>query len=485
MPVTSTFDDLIRRALARQSAAKARGAELLTEVKRLHERAKAESRSLTEAEYATAQAAMAAYEPVKVELESAQAELKRWRDAEAEERAVDLKMTQTTPGAGAVPARRAYDQVARVGAERRTYSPDTDQAGTSLFLADVIANHLHRDPIAAERLGRHVEEERVERGQYSKRSVGTGAFAGLTVPQYLTELYAPAVAAMRPFADICTHHPLPDQGMTINISKITTPSAAGLQASQNAAVTEQNMADTLLTENIQTISGQQTVSRQAIDRGAGIEQVIVRDLMNRYATQLDSTLLVQVTTGLAPISTSQTYTNATVDTTAIPAFMKQIPQAQSTIEAAMLAMGVPTHAIMHSRRFNWLTAAVSANWPVMSGVVPPQSWGITLSNDYRSPIRGRFANGLEIVVDGNVSTQCLAQATTGGTQDQVYLVCADEMHLWEDPNAPLLIRAEQPAAANLGVVLVAYGYMAYSFRRYGSAASVVINGSGLATPSFA
>jgi hypothetical protein len=49
---------------------------------------------------------------------------------------------------------------------------------------------------------------------------------------------------------------------------------------------------------------------------------------------------------------------------------------------------------------------------------------------------------------------------------------------------PMLIRAEQPAAASLGVLLVVYAYGAYSFRRF-SGGSVVVNGSGLATPSFA
>jgi len=58
------------------------------------------------------------------------------------------------------------------------------------------------------------------------------------------------------------------------------------------------------------------------------------------------------------------------------------------------------------------------------------------------------------------------------------------MFLWEDPNAPVYIRAEQPAAASLGILMVVYGYFAYSFRRY-TGASVVINGTGLATPSFA
>jgi hypothetical protein len=47
----------------------------------------------------------------------------------------------------------------------------------------------------------------------------------------------------------------------------------------------------------------------------------------------------------------------------------------------------------------------------------------------------------------------------------------------------VFIRAEQAAAANLGVLLVLYGYFAYSFRRY-SGGMGKVNGTGLTTPTF-
>ncbi len=108
---------------------------------------------------------------------------------------------------------------------------------------------------------------------------------------------------------------------------------------------------------------------------------------------------------------------------------------------------------MHNRRGNWLCAAISSSWPVVAGTnVPPTSWGIQLTNEYGPSVCGVMANGLKITVDANTSTVCNATALTGGTQDQMYVVAADECHLWEDPNAHLLIRAEQPAAASLGVL---------------------------------
>ena len=59
--------------------------------------------------------------------------------------------------------------------------------------------------------------------------------------------------------------------MTVDISRITTASSVALQAAETTAVSETNIDDTLLSIPVQTAAGQQTMSRQAIDRGAGIE----------------------------------------------------------------------------------------------------------------------------------------------------------------------------------------------------------------------
>ena len=67
-----------------------------------------------------------------------------------------------------------------------------------------------------------------------------------------------------------TKLPLPSQGMTVNISRITTATSVALQASENTAVSNTDIDDTILTENVQTAAGQQTLSRQALDRGTGI-----------------------------------------------------------------------------------------------------------------------------------------------------------------------------------------------------------------------
>lgn len=370
---------------------------------------------------------------------------------------------------------RSYDQVARVGNEERTYHKGNDRTGAA-FLRDISKQFLFRDPEAEHRLVRHMQEERVERAKYLQRAVGTGAFVGLTVPQYLTDMYAPAIANLRPFADICNKHELPPDGMTVNISRITTASGVTLQATQNTAIQNTDMADTLLTENVQTAAGQQTLSRQAIDRGTGIEEVVMSDLFRRYATTLDNTLINQATTGLDAVSSTNTWTTASP--TADLAYSK-IVGATANVEAALLGQAIPSHAIMHSRRWYWLTAELTANHPFAANSF--SQWNAVMNNNvgYNQGARGILPNGLQAIVDNNVVTNLGA----GTNQDRLYVISNTECHLWEDPQAPAFIRAEQPAAASLGVLLVLYGYFAYSFRRYANAVQNM-DGTGLVTPVF-
>jgi hypothetical protein len=307
------------------------------------------------------------------------------------------------------------------------------------------------------------------------RAVGTGAFTGLTVPQYLTDLYAPATATLRPLANNMNQHPLPPSGMTLNISRITTPTSVALQSTENAAVSETNLDDTLLTINVQTAAGQQTVSRQAIERGTGVEDVTLEDLFRRAASTLDATIITQASTGLEAVAQGTTYTSASPTAAE---FWPFIFQAQSKLESALLGQAVPDLVVMHSRRWNWLCSQVGTSWPFLSAANnPTQSGGVIVSNDYATTgIRGVLSNGLKVIVDNNVST------TVSSTQDEVFVCASGELHLWEDANAPLLIRAEQPGAANLSVLLVVYQYFGYTASRYGNNPGR-ITGTGLAAPS--
>ena len=472
-----TIDDLISSTTAQLRAAETAHDEHLTHARTVVDTAKRAGRTgLTDAERADADAALERAEPLKAriaELRGKRAEYIKIRDEDAE---VDRRMNTIDPNppAGSVARRPSYDQVARVGAEQRTYHPGMDRRG-GRFLADVALAAVG-DYGAADRLARHAREEQVERGHLTTRAVGTGAFTGLVVPQYLTDMYAPSTSTRRPFADACARHVLPPDGMSVNISRITTASSVALQSPENSAVSETNIDDTLLTAAVQTAAGQQTISRQALERGTGIEDIALADLFNGYQACLDSTLINQATTGLSAVATSITYTDASPTGTEL---YPKILAAQASVDAALLGYGAPDLAVMHSRRWAWLQSQLTSTWPLISQPnIPAQSAGTSLGGRYGSGVRGVLPNGMTVIVDNNIAVD----HGTGDNEDEIYVVSSEECHLWESPDAPVMIRAEQPAASSLGVLIVLYGYFAATFSRFTGAAAK-ITGTGLITPS--
>jgi HK97 family phage major capsid protein len=477
----ATIDDLIAQIEVEFETAEKRAKKCGIEMTAILNGASSEGRSnTTEEEDLRIAELHAARDQYRKDMAGAKKKLEDAKRVKSEDAAIAEESRQAVP-TGAQRATR--EQRIKVGKEERTYHPGNDRKGAS-FVRDVARQFLYNDVGANDRLRQHMAEERVERAEYMEtRAVGTGAFTGLVVPQYLTDLKAPAIAALRPFANICNQHDLPADGMSVNISRITTASSAALQASENSAVSETNLDDTLLTENVQTAAGQQTLSRQAIDRGTGIEETVLDDLFRRYATTLDSTLINQATTGLSAVATSTAFTTATpafMSATAADSLYGKLLSAASGVEAALLSYGQPTHVIMHSRRWYWIQSKVAAVWPgVSQPSIPVQAGGLNVAAGYDQGSRGTLPNGLSVIVDNNVSTIL----GTGTNEDEIYVVPASECHLWEDPSAPVFIRAEQPAAASLGVLLVLYGYFAYSLRRYSNGMGKV-NGTGNGPPVF-
>jgi HK97 family phage prohead protease/HK97 family phage major capsid protein len=373
--------------------------------------------------------------------------------------------------------KRAYDEVARVTRDERTYNPDADRRGQS-FLSDVVARFTG-DFDAAQRLSRHMVEERTERGAgIESRAVGTAAFGALVVPQYLTDLVAPVARAGRPTADICNRMALPPEGMTVEIPRITTGTTVAVQATQNTAVSETNLDETTLSVPVVTIAGQQTVSIQAISRGRGVEQVVVRDLVSAYNTLLDQQIVegaagtgehrgILATANIKSVSFTDTSPTAAE---LYPKLFDLIQQIQSSVYRGV------THFIMHPRRWAWMAAQVGTTFPFLQAASNPQGAAGQFGAPSYGGVVGNIA-GVPVVLDANISI------TTSTTQDTIYAVSADELHLWEESGSPLYVRAEQPKATALGVQLVVYGFSAFTAGRYPGAHGK-ISGAGLTTTTF-
>jgi hypothetical protein len=351
-----------------------------------------------------------------------------------------------------------------IKSEARTYSARAENS----FLKDAYAAQYTNDFAAKERLARHMNEEKIER-----RDVTSTNFAGLVVPQFLTDLAAPFARAGRPFADISRRHELPAQGLTISISKVTTGSAVAEQ-SEGAAVQETNMDDTKLDISVVTIAGQQNVSRQALERGTNIDSLVMADLVSAYQSKLDQTIVTSVTNSTTQVIT---YTDASPTVAELyPKILDGVQRIQTNFFAG------PNFILCHPRRLAFILAAVdSSNRPL---AVPTNQGPMNAFAGGNGPMiygnSGYSIAGLPVLTDANVTITNGA----GANEDVIIIGNSQESHLWEQGDgSPMMLRFEEPKSAELEVKMIVFGYSAYTAARYDKAFAL-IGGTGLVTPTF-
>ena len=349
------------------------------------------------------------------------------------------------------------------------------KGGDHSFIADAWSSR-QGDYKAQERLNKHQD--------FEARDVGTGAFTGLVVPQYLVDEYAPIARAGSAFYNAVPKKDLPAYGNKIEISRITTGSAAAEQASENSAVQETNMDDTLLTVNVDTIAGQQDVSRQALERGGqpgfSMENIIFQDLVAAYFGKLDELMINGSGSSGQPLGirnvsglNTVTYTDVT------PTVGEAFPKLADAVQKVNANRFAPAQAIiMHPRRWGFFTAGVDGNSrPLVlpAGNNPDNAMGVGDAAAYGNVVGNLL--GLPVITDANITT------TDGGgnDQDQIYVVKADDHILFEDNLFQL--KFEETNAGSLTTKMVVYGYVAFASGRYPTGITK-IQGTGLITPSF-
>lgn len=364
-----------------------------------------------------------------------------------------------------------------------TYRPDTHSQGD--VVRDAYFAYMGDPEARARQVQNNREQEDIYREKTGKqlRDVGTGAFAGLTVPQYLIDEYAPIARAGGPLIASLSAvtKQLPTSGMTINISRLTTGTAVAAQASENTAVQETDSDDTLLTVNIRQYAGQQDVSRQAVERSEGVVQALFEDLTAAWFTTVDSALInadgtsgtvlgIRNTVGIVAV----TYTDASPT---VPELYPKVADAIQQIASGRFAPA--TLVLMHPRRWGWGTAALdSATRPlfVPSANGPFNALAVGNAPDYGAVV-GTF-QGLPVVTDANIPTTVGA-----GTEDVIIVLRTVDARLWlAGDGMPRRFTFEQSNAPQ-SVRLAIWGEVAATFGKY-PLSNAVISGTGLIAPTF-
>jgi len=402
-----------------------------------------------------------AFAEAKAAIDSVDTDLKALRAREAELVEVEARKA----AASALPATYGGAVVRK---EARTYEP---HARDRSFFADAYRSQFGYDGGSRERIERHMREVEVER-----RDITSSTLNGLIPPLYLLDQAAELARAMRPFADVVPQYELPANGMSVVVTRVTTGTATAAQTSQNTAVHEVDMVTTDLTVSVNTIAGQQDVSRQALERGAITDELIFRDLVADYATRLDAQVINGSGSngqhvGILGVSGIGTESYAA---TTVAAFYGAVNAALADVATGRFAPA--TVIVMHPRRWHWLLSkADTAGRPFVVPAAPVASNPIGLGQTGYGPV-GTLA-GLPVIADANVPTN-LGSSTD---EDRVIVTRLSDHALWE---APLMTfsfdqAVNPPATIRLAVA----GYSAFTAGRYPSATSVV-QGTGLVAPTY-
>lgn len=429
--------------------------------------------------------AAAARDAARRELQAAQDELDGLIRERDEDEQIAAQQARTVP-ASRLPVQTGERRM-RIGAEARTYQPpEASRDGRGVtgpsFLRDLYMAQVRNDPGAHERLARHGREVETDDPTFAKRAISSGAVAGFVPPQYLSEMFAEYARAGRPVADLCRRLPLPAEGMTVEIPRVTTPTTVGVQASQNATLSNQDPDDTLLSVPVVTVGGYVDASRQSIERGALVEEVLFADLAAAYASALDAQVINGSGTsgehlGLLNVSgvNSITYTDANPT---IPELWPKLADAVGKVMSGRFTG--PTAMVSHPNLWAWLLAERDSTGRPMfepSGVAF-NPMGTTTNGG--AEYGGSQGNVLvPFVASGNMPTNL----GTGTNETRIVVADFRDCILFEDPTgAPAQLRFDSPLSNSLGIRLVAYGYSAFASGRQPKAISV-IGGTGLIVPA--
>ncbi len=373
-----------------------------------------------------------------------------------------------------------YNRIDFTGHRMQIKEPDMyTAAGGRSFMSDLYWSEVKGQPAARERISKHHSHEIEKRGE--EFAVTSSTLGGIIPPAYLLDLYAKASRNGRVYADQANRSSLPDVGMSVILPRLTVGLSAGVQATENTALTTSDPTEVDLTVPVRTIGGFSPVSRQSIERAAYSDQILFEDLIARYWALLDSQCIngsgasgqILGVLGTSGISTS------TASTATVVGVWPKIADLIQQINVATGGLGyVADKIVMHPRRWGFFEAALdSQNRPL----VPVTGAEFNVMATGQSAAYGAVGrmHGLPVYTDANIPTNL----GTNTNEDRIIVEASQVVHLFERAQDPVTLSFEQQAGTSLQVQLIAYGYAAFTAGRY-PAASGVVSGAGLVPPTF-
>lgn len=361
--------------------------------------------------------------------------------------------------------------------EPRTYAKSN---GASYF-RDLIKVQRGMDDTgdASERLRRHAQDVQSDSERRDMDTIdGNGGY--FVPPAWLVNEYVPKARAGRAYADTVTKLALPPGTNSINIPKVSTGTATGIQTADNTAVVEQDMDDVSIEAKVRTIAGQTDVAIQLLDQSpVSFDEVIFRDLIADFNSRVDLQVLAGIGSSGQVLGVHNTPGITTVEVAgqSVAAFYAAIADAIQRVTTSRFLP--PEHIVMHPRRWAALTAAVDSDErPLVLPAAASTNGIATLDSVASQQVVGQL-QGLPVVTDPNIGTTYGGVDPDPGTEDVVYIQRSSDLMLFESGIRSRVL--PEVGSGTLTVRLQVYGYIAFTAERYPES---VVEITGLTAPTF-
>jgi HK97 family phage major capsid protein len=352
----------------------------------------------------------------------------------------------------------------------------------SSYVQDLIKMTLNLDGNgeSRNRLMRHAQDVATDDLYREYRDLsrvdGSGGYA--VPPAWLMDQYIELARPGRAFANLVQRQALPGGTDSINIPKLLTGTAVGVQTADNATVTDVDLTDTFINAPVRTIAGAQGVSIQLIDQSPiAFDDVVFRDLVAAHAAATDTQVLAGTGTSGQVLGVNNTPGITTIAASAvtIQGVYSAIANAIQTVHSTRFLP--PEVIVMHPVRWGWFLSLLdNQERPLFLPQANSPYNAAGILQDVASQQVVGTMHGLPVVTDPNITTTA---GGSPGTQDLIYVARVSDLVLWESG-----IRARvlpETKAANLTVLLQIYNYLAFSAGRYPQS---VVEITGLTAPTW-
>jgi HK97 family phage major capsid protein len=383
---------------------------------------------------------------------------------------LDLARMQLNRGDGDGGVSEAVARLQRHGKEMDVEFPKRERAREKAAERD--RENLDRD--VARRGRGTVFEKRVN----PNRTDGQGGY--FVPPLWLIDDYIDLPRFGRTFANTVRNMTLPNGTDSINVPKVATGTATGVQTADAGAVTSQDMTDTYVTASVRTIAGQQDVAIQLLDQSpVGFDEIVFADLIADYNQLLDtqcwngsgSSGQLKGVLNVSGIN-SITYTDTTPT---LPELY--LPSMQALSQSARKRKMMPSAVFLTPARWFWMASQLdSQNRPFIlpETQAPFNPLALQTGGDVEGPV-GRMLN-FPLLADGNIPQNLGA----GTNEDRIATMRTSDLYLWEGSMRTRVL--QEVLSGTLQVRFQVYNYAAFMPDRRPETISV-ISGTGLVAPT--